>query len=120
VLELYQRWLFHFRKPSGKPLTFSAQRQRVQKLRVFFRWLTLENVLPSNPASDLEMPRIERRLPRAVLTEREVDAVLTLADFTDPLACAITRSWRSSTRPVSAAKSSRPSSSSTSSPSAGR
>jgi integrase/recombinase XerD len=84
-LEAYQRHLFYLRKPSGKSLTFSSQRQRMQTLRTFFRWLTRENAIGSNPASDLELPRVERRLPRAVLSEREVEKVLTLPDTTDPL-----------------------------------
>lgn len=85
ILESYQRWLFYWRKPGGKPLTFSSQRQRLQKLRGLFRWLARQNVILSNPASDLDLPRIERRLPRAVLSEQEVERVLALPDTTDPL-----------------------------------
>jgi integrase/recombinase XerD len=85
VLDLYQRWLFHFRKESGKPLTFSSQRVRLQKLRGFFKWLTKGNVILSNPASELEMPRVERRIPRAILNEREVEKVLAQPDVTDAL-----------------------------------
>lgn len=80
VLDLYQRWLFHLRKESGRPLTFSSQRVRLQKLRGFFKWLTKANVILSNPASELEMPRVERRLPRAVLSETEVEKVLAQPD----------------------------------------
>src|SRR5438067_11525872 len=43
MLEVYQRWLFHYRSASGRALKFSAQRQRLQKLRVFYRWLAREN-----------------------------------------------------------------------------
>lgn len=85
ILEHYQRWLFYFRKPSGRPLTFSSQRQRLQKLRIFFRWLARQNAIPSNPASDLELPRVERRIPRAILSEREIDKVLALPDVAEPL-----------------------------------
>jgi integrase/recombinase XerD len=83
VLDAYQRWLFHYRTDAGKPLAFSSQRWRLQKVKNFFRWLTRENVIPSNPASELEMPRIERRIPRAILSEREVEKVLALADLSD-------------------------------------
>lgn len=85
ILEAYQRFLFYYRKPSGKPLTFSSQRVRLQKVILFFRYLARQNVIPANPASDLEMPRIERRLPRAVLTEREAERVLALPDLGAPL-----------------------------------
>jgi len=83
VLDAYQRWLFHFRTAGGKPLAFSSQRQRLQKVKNFFRWLTRENVIPSNPASELEMPRIERRIPRAILSESEVEKVLARADIVE-------------------------------------
>jgi integrase/recombinase XerD len=85
VVDAYQRWLFHFRSADGKPMAFSSQRVRLQTLKNFFRWLTRQNVLASNPASELDMPRVERRLPRAILTEREVEKVLALADTSDVL-----------------------------------
>src|SRR5690349_13423690 len=53
VVDLYQRWLFYFRKDSGKALTFSSQRVRLQKLKGFFKWLAKGNVILSNPASEL-------------------------------------------------------------------
>jgi integrase/recombinase XerD len=85
ILESYQRHLFYFRRPSGKPLTYATQRQRMQYVRGFFRWLTRENVILSNPASDLELPRPERRLPKAVFSEREVERVLALPDVGEVL-----------------------------------
>lgn len=85
ILESYQKWLFYRRKPNGKPLTFSSQRQRLQRLRVFFRWLSRQNVTLANPAADLELPRVPRRLPKAILTEREVEQVFAIADTTDAI-----------------------------------
>jgi integrase/recombinase XerD len=85
ILESYQRHLFYFRRPSGKPLTYATQRQRMQYVRGFFRWLARENVILSNPASDLELPRGERRLPKAVFSEREVERVLALPDVGEVL-----------------------------------
>ncbi len=83
MLEAYQRYLFYYRKPSGKPLSYASQRVRLQKVRGWFRYLTRNNLLDANPASELELPRVERRLPRAVLTEREVEKVLAIADLTE-------------------------------------
>ena len=85
VLETYQRWLFYYRTTEGRPLAYSSQRQILQKLKNFFRWLTKQSVLLSNPASDLELPRVEKKLPRAILSEREIEKVLALADLTDAL-----------------------------------
>ncbi len=85
VVDTYQRWLFHYRNDEGKPMAFSSQRVRLQTVKNFFRWLTKQNVIASNPASELDMPRVERRIPKAILTEREVEKVLALADTTDVL-----------------------------------
>lgn len=76
ILERYQRHLFHLRKPDGKPLSFRGQVWRLVPVRAYFKWLTKENVLLWNPASELTLPRTERRLPKHVLTEAEVEAVL--------------------------------------------
>lgn len=85
MIEAHQRWLFYYRKPSGKPLTYGTQRHRLQLLKGFFRWLARENVILWNPASELEMPRLERRIPKAILSEREVELVLAQADLSDPI-----------------------------------
>lgn len=85
MLEAHQRWLFYYRKPSGKPLTYATQRHRLQLLKGFFRWLARENVILWNPASEIEMPRLERRLPKAILSEREVEMVFAQPDLSDPL-----------------------------------
>ena len=85
LLERYQRYLFHYRKPNGKPLTFGAQFARMVPVRHFFRWLAKQNVLLWNPASDLEMPRMEKRLPKYVLTPSEAEMVLAVPDVREPL-----------------------------------
>ena len=78
ILERYQRTLFHHRKPDGRPLTFRTQVARLVRVRGLFRWLVRQNVLVANPASDLEMPRREKRLPKHVLSIAEVERVLAL------------------------------------------
>ncbi len=45
-------------------------------VRAFFRWLARSNRILYNPASELERPKLERRLPRAVLTASEAEGVL--------------------------------------------
>ena len=76
VLERYQRHLFHYRKANGRPLSFVSQYSRLVAVRMFFRWLARHNYVLWNPASDLELPRLEKRLPRAVLTAGEADRVM--------------------------------------------
>ena len=84
ILERYQRWLFHYRKANGQPLGFRTQTTRLTALKGFFQWLTRHNYLLHNPASELVLPRIEQRLPKFVLTAREVEQVLQQPDTGNP------------------------------------
>lgn len=85
VLERYQRWLYHYRKKNGEPLSIASQRAKVVPLKGFFKWLTRTAEIPANPAADLELPRKLKRLPRVVLTEAEVERVLACVDLGTPL-----------------------------------
>ena len=85
ALERYQRHLFHLRKPNGRPLSFRSQRCRLVPIRALFSWLTRQNVLLANPASELELPKMEKRLPRNVLSASEAEKVIAQPDITDPI-----------------------------------
>jgi integrase/recombinase XerD len=85
ILEGYQRYLFHYRQKDGKPLAFTSQSVRLAPLRGWFRWLARQRYILHNPASELELPRREQRLPKAVLTAYEVEQVLSQPDVNDPL-----------------------------------
>ncbi len=85
VLERYQRWLYHYRKEDGRPLSFGSQFTRLVSVRMFFKWLARNNHILSNPASELELPRLEQRLPQAVLTAQEAEAVINQPDTNEPL-----------------------------------
>lgn len=85
IIDRYQRHLFHMRMPSGKPLSFSAQLARLVPVRGFFKWLTRQNVLLWNPASEIELPRQEKRLPKHVLTAGEAEQVMMQPEIADPI-----------------------------------
>lgn len=84
ILERYQRHLFHHVQENGKRLSFVAQADRLGGVRRFFHWLVRTRVLAMNPAASLENPRLERRLPKAVLTAAEAERVLAQPDVTTP------------------------------------
>ena len=85
ILEAYQRWLWKYTKADGKRLGWSTQRSRVSTLKDWFRWMTKQNVLMHNPASELELPRMEKRLPGAALTLAQVEALMAVPNLADPL-----------------------------------
>lgn len=85
TLERYQRWLYHYRKKNGQPLSFRSQHGCLVPVRALFKWLCRQNLLLANPAADLDLPRAEKRLPRHVLTAGEAERVLAMPDVSSPL-----------------------------------
>jgi integrase/recombinase XerD len=85
ILEAYQRHLYYYRQANGQPLSVYSQRGKLGPLRGWFKWLTKQNYLLYNPASELELPRMARRLPKAILTSDEVDQVMAQVDVTKPI-----------------------------------
>ena len=80
VLESYQRALFYRRKPNGAPLSVRAQTGHLVAVRALFRWAARHRRVAFDPAAALELPRSRRPLPRGVLDETEVEAVLAQPD----------------------------------------
>lgn len=85
ILERYQRHLFLRRKKDGHPLSARTQIAFTTPVKAFFKWLAKANHILYNPASELELPRQERRLPRHILNVREVEAILAGPDLATPI-----------------------------------
>ena len=49
-------------------------------MRSWFKWLSRNNHVLYNPASDLDMPRLGRRLPKHVLTVNEAEQIIAIPD----------------------------------------
>src|SRR5207244_1216413 len=81
----YQHQLFEHRKRNGQPLTFATQAQRLVPVCHFFSWLRRSGELTVNPASDLLMPKPDRRLPEATLSGPEMALLLAQPDVSQPL-----------------------------------
>jgi integrase/recombinase XerD len=84
ILERYQRYLYHYRKPNGEPLTFGTQQTRLVPLKAFFQWATRERHLLYNPASELILPRLPRRLPKHILSVSDIETILLQPDIATP------------------------------------
>jgi integrase/recombinase XerD len=85
ILDRYARYLYHHRKDNGEPLSIASQHKHLVPVRALFKWLTRSNLILYNPASELELPRMDHRLPKAVLTADEADQVINQPDLEDPL-----------------------------------
>ena len=82
ILERYRKHLYYHRKSTGDSLAFTSQKAMLSSLRSFFKWLTQENHIPSNPASELSLPKAPKRLPRTVLSQEEVTGLCRQPDIT--------------------------------------
>ena len=76
ALDSYQRHLYHQKKTNGLPLSFRTQAQRLIPVKGLFAWLTRTGVLPYDPSISLVLPKVEHRVPEAVLSIDEVEAIL--------------------------------------------
>ncbi|MBI3928986.1 MAG: tyrosine-type recombinase/integrase [Armatimonadetes bacterium] len=88
VLSAYQQHLFARaprRSSRARRLSASTQQHHLAALRALFRFLVREGVALVNPALELDMPRTPRRLPRIVLTEKEVLRMLMAVDLSTAL-----------------------------------
>ncbi len=86
-LREYQTQLFYAPSRRGKPRALApATRQwRMTAVARFVRWLVAQGWLLSDPTVGLESIQVTERLPRLLLTEAEVLAVLEAPDLSLPL-----------------------------------
>ena len=84
ILEAYQRYLFYYRKTNGEPLASTTHHARISFVCQWLHWLVRQGHLLYNPGADLDMPRVEKRLPKAILSAEETEIVLAVPDVATP------------------------------------
>lgn len=85
VLERYRQSLYHRRQADGAPLAWATQAHQLTAVRMLLAWATRTHRVLVNPAAELELPRLPKRLPRAVLSVSEVERVLAQPDVATAL-----------------------------------
>lgn len=70
-LQRYQAELVAQRKPNGTPYSAGFHVNRLSALKSLFGFLLRRHLVLLDPTAGLERPRLEIRLPRAILTPRE-------------------------------------------------
>jgi integrase/recombinase XerD len=84
ALEHYRQYIFNYRrKDNSEPLSLISQTYRLSAVRTFFRWMTRQHHLLYNPASELDLPRKRKGLPRHVLTVAEMEQVINAPNIRD-------------------------------------
>jgi integrase/recombinase XerD len=83
-LHAYQSALYAFRRSNGRPYAAAYQGTRLVVLKHLFRFLLRRGYLMHDPASELELPRLEKRLPRTILTPLEARKIIEAPDTKTP------------------------------------
>jgi integrase/recombinase XerD len=84
LVERYQRHLYRHRKKDGNPLSFKTQQQRLLAIKSFFKFLAQKHYIEYNPAGEIELPKQEKRLPRNIFTQEEVETIINQPDTRMP------------------------------------
>jgi len=86
IIELYQRHIAGARSNGARVrLSTCAQLGRLSAVRGFFKWLARKRKIRFSPAADIDLPRMEQRLPKNVLSHGQIERILSLPDVTCPL-----------------------------------
>jgi len=80
----YQSHLCQYRKSNGTALTIGTQQHWLIAVSSFFSWLVKQELVLYNPASDLEMPRSEFRLPKSIFSASNVEKIMRVPDASKP------------------------------------
>lgn len=84
-LAAFQSELLVWKGRGGRTYAAETQRGYLSAVRSFFRFLYRRGYLLSDPSASLELPRVERKLPRTILTEEEARRILEVANEKTPL-----------------------------------
>jgi len=88
VQEIREVGKFHIRgfllALRGKNLNTKSIVRNLVAIRTFFRFLIQEGVLESNPAEELESPKVAKKLPE-ILTLKEIEQILEQPNLQTPL-----------------------------------
>ncbi len=81
----YQDCLGERRTRADRPLSNRTISVKLSALKTFFRFLRNEDYILTDPTRNITLPKEEQRLPKAVLTEKEVMMILKSCDVRTPL-----------------------------------
>lgn len=84
LLRGYQAALHEWRNAEGKPYSWATRAAKLQAVRRLFEWLEEVGKILVNPAVGLEEEKGGDRLPRNVLTEKQVERMLEGVDLSRP------------------------------------
>jgi integrase/recombinase XerD len=84
--EVLQGYAFEIRKPkNGLPAPLLYVHTRLMILRQFLKWVVGQGLVLTDPAEELELPKLPQRLPHTVLSQKEARRILDAPDLRSPV-----------------------------------
>ncbi|UMQ53428.1 tyrosine-type recombinase/integrase [Leptospira interrogans] len=85
LMERFQRFVGqHRNRNTGQPVAINTLSSMLVDVRMFFQWLERREYIIKNPAIDLKIVSIGRRLPRNILKVEEAEKILQEPDLETP------------------------------------
>ena len=81
----YQRELYLRKTRAGRPYSLGYQAGQIIAVKGLFHFLYKRLLILRDPAAALELPKLEKRLPRVVLSREEVRRILAVARDRSPI-----------------------------------
>jgi integrase/recombinase XerD len=85
MLFSYQEYLKEKIDQYGKKESIKSQRQKLSTVKGFLEYLKDRGLILTNPAGNLKLPRLHRRIPGEILTKEQINLVLSKPDVMTPL-----------------------------------
>jgi integrase/recombinase XerD len=76
--------LLYIGERKHKPLAVSTRFNVLITVKNFFKFLCKKEILLTDPARDVELPKLPKRISRDILTVKEIDAILSAVDIKAP------------------------------------
>lgn len=84
----YQSYLYHsngVKGKKGKRLSLESQSKKLHTVKRLFDFLQEIDVVLFNPAANLKLPQLKKKLPKGILSEQQMETLLNQADVSSPL-----------------------------------
>ena len=86
VIERYHTYLYRIASPKHHhPVSACTRKHRLSAIKLYFSWLARQQHILYSPAGSIELPRVPSRLPRHVLSVKEIKRILRQPDTSTDL-----------------------------------
>ncbi len=76
----FQSCLFYYKNNKNKGYSIQSQINKLGTLRAFFKYLQENNYIIINPASDIILPKAEKKISKRAIKEKEVEKIFKVID----------------------------------------